>query len=501
MPLFSKLFSRVARHRRRNVVRPWALLAPILVLVIALPLLRPLRYPAGWQVSDEEAARLATVQAVVEHGTLSIDGTDFTTTARKIEVNGHWYSKQPPTMSVLLAGPYWIMHHYGLSLHGDPQKVAYLLTLLGATIPAACAAGLIYRMGRLFELPRPWRALLAASAVLGTGLISYATVLSAHVPAAALVLASAGCLIHVTLAKRRIVRPVWIGLAGLCAALAAAIDPGALPFLVLFVIVAFVLGRNTARRLGNVLAYVAGFTIPLWLHAALTVPVTGNIAQGMDLHPQAIDVQEIAPDGAALKRLWRLAPWTHLTSAGANPADEEDEQPQGLWMSLGRGLGRISILLIGQHGLLSHFPVLLLGAAGVGIVMRRHWPRPAKLLAGATLVGAVFLLLVYAAHRDGADGWRDAMFASRWLILFGPLLLFWAGAWVRRAHRPVTWATAGALLLFSVSVSVIGAVAGPMPHDGFVTPDGRDRYTAAGAVSNLLHPTDPLTTRPILAHR
>jgi hypothetical protein len=51
----------VRSFRHRPVVRPWAMAAPILVLVIALPMLRPLRHPAN--LSDDEALRLATIWA------------------------------------------------------------------------------------------------------------------------------------------------------------------------------------------------------------------------------------------------------------------------------------------------------------------------------------------------------------------------------------------------------------------------------------------------------
>jgi hypothetical protein len=56
------------------MVRPWALFGPVVVLVVALPLLRPLRHPDPGAMSDEEMSRLATVQAIAEHGTLAIDG-------------------------------------------------------------------------------------------------------------------------------------------------------------------------------------------------------------------------------------------------------------------------------------------------------------------------------------------------------------------------------------------------------------------------------------------
>src|SRR5688572_32856638 len=58
-----------------RVVRPWGLVAPVLVLVVCLPLLRPLIQPTS--LSSNEAARLATDEAIVEQGTLSINDTSF----------------------------------------------------------------------------------------------------------------------------------------------------------------------------------------------------------------------------------------------------------------------------------------------------------------------------------------------------------------------------------------------------------------------------------------
>jgi hypothetical protein len=60
-------------YRNRRHVRPWALSVPVVVLLIALPLLRPLRHPDPQAMSDDERARLATVQSLVENKTLAID--------------------------------------------------------------------------------------------------------------------------------------------------------------------------------------------------------------------------------------------------------------------------------------------------------------------------------------------------------------------------------------------------------------------------------------------
>src|SRR5436189_222972 len=139
MRLMSSLVARLTPERPRKMVRPWALSAPILVLLVALPLLRPLRYPLPRQISDEEQARLATG-------------------------------------------------------------------------------------------------------------------LTPHVPAATLVLAAAACLVHVTLSPKKTLRPFWMATAGLCAALAAAIDPTAIPFLFLLLVVVGAVRRRIGAQVGGILA-------------------------------------------------------------------------------------------------------------------------------------------------------------------------------------------------------------------------------------------------------
>src|SRR6185503_6417918 len=163
----------IARFGRRQMVRPWALSAPVAVLLISLP---PLRAPG--EASENELSRLATVQALVEHNTLAIDGTDFLSELRVLPPadgrgvssgtsapagtirsrDGRVYSDRPPVMSFLLSWAYEAMYRLGYSFEQYPIVVAYVLTVLGVTLPVAGAAGLIYKMSRLFELRRYWRA-------------------------------------------------------------------------------------------------------------------------------------------------------------------------------------------------------------------------------------------------------------------------------------------------------------------------------------------------------
>jgi hypothetical protein len=376
-------------------------------------------------------------------------------------------------MSALLAPSYWLMRQGGLSFETRPDLVMYLLTVVGVTLPVALSSGLMYRMGRLFELRRPWRATLGLVAVLASGLVSYATVLNPHAPAAALVLCSAACLIHVSITNKRVHGSVWLVMSGLCAALAATIDPPAIVFLALLPAVIFAIRWTPMQRFGGLAVYLLGAALPLVLHGSLS---THTDANGFRVRGPAGNeslFSFVNPDSRTI-----VAPVFDAH------AFDEDEQPDGFWGRTAAGGLRLLAALGGEHGLLSHFPIVLLGIVGVTMVMHRHWPWTTKVLASVTLAGAATLIVLFTLRRSD---WRGAMFASRWFVVFLPLVVFWSGAWLRRRHGKIAWGAAAALLAFSLTASIVGAT-GPLPREGFIAKDGTDAYTLSAAFKNLVHP-------------
>ena len=203
------------------------------------------------------------------------------------------------------------MRYFGLDFQHHGPLVIYLLTLLAATLPVAGAAGLIYRMGRLFGLRRSLRTGLAICVVLGSGLISYAVVLNSHAPAAALVL-SACRLIHLV-GTRKPARPgiwanvdfsFWFFLCGLCAALAAVIDLGAGFFLIGLILVILAVRWPTKRKLAALGLYALGMLGPLLLHALLTLSMTHELRRPSFTHNGTQPIRPPAP--STIRRRKRL---------------------------------------------------------------------------------------------------------------------------------------------------------------------------------------------------
>jgi hypothetical protein len=456
----------------RPLVRPWALAAPVAVLLLCVPILRPLRDPTN--LSADEALRLATVRALLEHDSLDLTAApaiapassptgaataqapttlaaaaplpippgDLTESANRaailrhmIRAHGRLYSEQPPVMALILAPLTWVLERLGLATHHDPATGAYVLTLLCVTMPVALGAGMVYRMGRLLELPRHWRAALALATVVASGLICFATVLNAHAPAAALLLMSAAMLLQVETGitpAPAAQRALWLLLCGGTASLASVLDPPAAiaAIMIFFAVPATRFGKRW--RIAGVFIFLIGAAPPLLLHAAWNIPITGDLLPGSFHSELAVLPPPAAP------------PPIVVTS-------DSDEQTSSALQSLITTGGWLYEALFGAHGILSHFPFVLMGLLGIAVIMHRHWPAHVKFLAAASLIAAIVTVGGYCWVR--AD-WRGQGFVSPWFICFLPLLTFWSGAWLRRSHPRWAWIIAGVLLAYSCAVAL-----------------------------------------------
>jgi len=480
--MFRRLIIQLRNWRDRSYVRPWALAAPVVILLFCLPLLRPLRHPDPLEISHDETARLATIQAVGERRTLALDpaAARFSRQIIRDRIEpAVVYADQPPTLSVLLGGVYRLLIGLGFSLDSNTVFVSYLLTVVGSTLPVALAAGLVYRMGRVFELRRPVRAALGLFVICASGLISYATVLNAYAPASALCLASVGCLIQIGLSKTPARSGAWVAGSGFCAALATTIEPTAGVLLVLLGAGVLAVRWKLRVRIGALLLYLIGCSVPLVLHVVLTYPMTGDFRPGF-LHPELAVYPRINLPTEGMGALQFF---------GVDlPSDDSDWSDESSWVRFGRSVERVAAVLFGGHGILSHFPIMIVGVFGIFAIMHRHWPSVLKVLAGATGIGTLVLICIFALLRTAR---LEPMFGAPAFAVFLPLLIFWAGAWLRRQHPWWTWSAVGLLVAFSTGVSLVGATL-PFPRDGY------QGYSARAALRELFR-SDPSPIEPVVA--
>ncbi|MGN6507151.1 MAG: hypothetical protein ACTHM6_16475 [Tepidisphaeraceae bacterium] len=440
------------------MVRPWAMAGPILVLLIAAPLIRPLFAPG--MMSDRERVALDSVWSILRHGTLALNAKAYANNEAVIHVGDRVFSADPPAYAITLSGVAWCIERTGIRFETNPNLLNYLLIFFAITLPTAVACGLIYRMTRVFELKRPWRVGLALACVVATGWISYAVALLPHALVAALVIVAMTSIVYVAQAKRpgRVIGLLFVG--GFAAALATVIEPMAAWTLPMLLGAVFLIALPWRWRVPAVLLIVAGAAGPIALHVSVNRQITG------DLLPPRWHAQTL--------------PAVATPMVAPSLGDEADGLDTSVWLTLGRGLNRFLIFTIGTHGVFSHFPILLIGVAGAGMILRRHWPRGLKWMVAAS-VGGLFVLLIYKSvvRIDEAD--ED--FAAPRLILMLPPLLLWGGAWLRREHSGWVWTVAGIGLAVSVGASLIGATS-PAP------PGGYQHFTVAEAASRLFTSPD-----------
>jgi hypothetical protein len=364
---------------------------------IALVSARP--FAGAWN----DGSRLATVESLVDHGTLAIDDSIFVHgpaegapyrgvaldhgTLDKLLIDGHFYSDKSPVPALLLAFVYQILQSlFGLDVRQHPALFCYLMTIASSGVAYIVGVACVFRLGRPLGLALATRVLLTVSFALATVAVVYVRHVNNHIfflgVAAALMLqlahlageAQAG-----SVPWRR-----WL-FVGTLVGLGYTIDLGAGPGLVVCcgLLVAW-RGRSVAS-----LALFALAALPwLALHHAVNFAVGGTISPANSV-PQYFQWEGCPFHGNAMTGAWHHAgPGQFLLYALA--------------------------LLFGKQGFLVHnLPLLLASAAPLLLLRRRprEWP---ELLCAVVWCGGTWL--VYAATSRNYSGMNCSI---RWFV---PLL-------------------------------------------------------------------------------
>jgi len=193
----------------------------ILIGAILIAVLGAKPYAGSWN----DGGRLATVEALVDQHTWAIDNSIFVKvpsqdamkpygldlpsdggTMDKMLIDGHFYSHEPPTASLYLAGIYWLARKFtGLVAAQQPHAFVYLMNLMSTGLAYAIAVVCIWFLALRVGLPES----NAFIVTLSFGLATLAPVYSRQVNNQGMALATIAAVLLLIDSKQR--RPLLLG--------------------------------------------------------------------------------------------------------------------------------------------------------------------------------------------------------------------------------------------------------------------------------------------------
>jgi len=420
-------------------------------------------------LSGNDRSRWLTIRSLVERGTFAIDGFVVEPGWDTIDAVVHpdasgtlrLYSSKPPLLSVLCAGPYWLLNRLsGWTLGDHPFELGRTLMVVYGLVPLGIfmlfSFRLIDRVGTT-DWGRLWAAALAAG---GTLLTTFAIVLTNHVPAAACTAASAWFVQRIAVDGLR--SHAGFAAAGFAAGLAAAFELPALAWLaaVIAVLAACDLRRTVTAAVPAALLVAAASLSTNWLaHGTMSPPYAHRAAAERPL-PSGVVLREGEswnPDNWYDYSL-RLSNGKLLTSYWRSPQGVDRGEPSAAAYALHA--------LVGHHGIFSLTPAWLLAIPGIGILAtsaarrrtsRRQSAAPLpgddgiagqQRLAWAIATVSLVVLAFYLSRPQLDRNYGGGSSGFRWAFWLAPL---WVMATVPAADR-----LAGSRLGRVVALALLG---------------------------------------------
>ncbi len=375
-------------------------------------------------LSANDRSRWAAVRALVEKGTFAIDdivaepGWDTIDAVAHDDGTGRirLYSSKPPLLSLLLAGPYWILHRItGHTLGDHPFEVGRVLLVVSSLVPFALLLAATFRLvdsTGTSDWGRLWGAALAC---FGTLLSPFAVSLTNHLPAAACTAWSAWFLLRILAGEGG---GALAAATGALAGLAAAFELPALAWTACVLGLLLLLEPRQARGAcagALVVAAVAlgvnrvahGSFLPPYAHRGTTPGAAATAArdEGSSADPENwYDYSIELPGGKRLTSYWR------------DPKGVDRGEPSAPRYAFHA--------LVGHHGIFSLTPAWLLlpwGLARLANPRRRH-PRPGH-GALALAIGTVTLVVVcfYLSRPQIDRNYGGVSSGFRWVLWLTPL--------------------------------------------------------------------------------
>jgi hypothetical protein len=352
--------------------------------------------------SWNDGGRLATVESLVDRGTLAIDDSIFVNvppgsspyavdnpflrdgTRDKLFIDGHYYSHHSPVPAFFMAGAYRIWRWAGgPSAVERFDRYCWFINLISSGLAFVIAVGCLFAIGGRIGLPLGQRLLFTVFFGLGTVALPYAQHVNNHV----LFLAAAAWLFLLLLKANR---DGWttrqmLGI-GTAVGIAYTIDLGAGPMLVVVVAGLFIVERLSPRQIAC--AGLAAFPWFLFYHAV-------NWSIGGTFGPASRVPEYLCWPGSPFNAYSMTGSWQQPTLYNAM-------------------LYALDMLFL-KKGFLGHNLLIFLPLFALPWLVRSRYPERRIVVAG--LVWSVSVWLLYSATSTNQSG---ACCSVRWFV---PLLV------------------------------------------------------------------------------
>ncbi|MEI6241234.1 MAG: glycosyltransferase family 2 protein [Planctomycetia bacterium] len=390
-------------------------------------------------LSANDRSRWLTIRALVERGTFAIDdlvvepGWDTIDAVAHPDATGRMrlYSSKPPLLSVLCAGPYWLLHAAtGWTLGDHPFELGRLLMVLFGLVPLVVTIAYTFQLVEATgttDWGRLWAAALAAG---GTLLTTFAVVLTNHVPAAACTAASAWYLRRIRCDGIR--SSATFAAAGLAAGLAAAFELPALAWCAaVFALLAAADARRTLMAALPAAAVVAAAAIGTnWLAHGTPLPAYAHRAGTDNWYDYAFTL----PNGKVLTSYWR--------------------NPQGVDRGETSPVVYAWHALVGHHGIVSLTPAWLLVVPGLMTLATRGRRSGTGERSFALAIAAVTAVVVsfYLMRTQVDRNYGGVSSGFRWVFWLTPL---WVTATLPAVDRLASNRLGRSVALVLLALSVV----------------------------------------------
>jgi len=377
--------------------------------------------------SAHSMSRLGTVESIVDRHTLQLDESSFIDTIDKVYRDGHFYSHQPPLLSVLEAPVYALLRMPGTRFNNRGRFVMiHAFTWL--TNGLALAATVLVFAHLLSRLNPSGGAggLLPMLLVFGTWLLPYGLVVNNH-GISALLLAVLFALVWDV--DRRGPNDWHVLAIGGVLGLLVAVEWLPLVSFVPVTLIWLAMRRDVSGR--QWIRFALGIGVPLVAHAIANVRVTG------DVMPAGFHTELFRYEGAAF--------------------DESSLTGTIKYSAIGPAAWYAWRALFADKGFFVFAPLCLLGVI-VGLIEWRWWLAHARglyfVLLGGTLTSLGAALLTTNNFGGEAVGFRHAVYLCP---AFVTLLL----PWLQGAERPVRGTVVISVAVVSIVAMLLFAVRQP----------------------------------------